>query len=275
MTDPRLSPLKRAASRFMAVTGISHMWFRRHERRESRNAGEVPATDEAGMPLPGAFLMYQVVSNSDWRYFLDSGARTAAFLADCAERNGVSFDAAGTILDLGCGCGRVARHLGKHTGAAIFGSDYNRRLVDWCRKNLPGTYSVNRLRPPIGYADGQFGLVYLLSVFTHLKPDTQMLWLRELHRITRPGGLVLVSIHDEDHPGLALIGAGRDEVVEAGVLVHNQFSEGSNFVATFQSREYALGQVEGLFELLEYVPHDANPTIQSFLVLKRREDGNG
>ena len=74
----------------------------------------------------------------------------------------------GSILDFGCGCGRVVRWW-RDLPAEIHGSDFNPTLVRWCRENLPfGVFEVNRPEPPLPYPDDSFDLVYALSVLTHL-----------------------------------------------------------------------------------------------------------
>ena len=104
------------------------------------------------------------------------------------------------VLDFGCGCGRVLRHWAGLEGPEIHGSDYNERLVAWCAANLPFvTASVNELEPPLRYEDRQFGLVYAISVFTHLPRDLERAWIEELSRIVAPGGLLLLTTHGDSY----------------------------------------------------------------------------
>jgi len=99
------------------------------------------------------------------------------------------------ILDFGVGCGRVARHWAG-SGVDVHGCDYNPVLVEWCRRNLPHvTAASNGLDPPLSYENERFDFVYALSVFTHLTERQQRLWITELRRVTRPGGLVLFTTH--------------------------------------------------------------------------------
>jgi SAM-dependent methyltransferase len=41
--------------------------------------------------------------------------------------------------------------------------------------------------------------VIVISVFTHLPRDYQDAWLAELRRVTRPGGVVIATVHGESH----------------------------------------------------------------------------
>lgn len=99
--------------------------------------------------------------------------------------------------------GRVLRHLA-NTGADLHGCDYNARLIAWSIRNLPfGTFTVNEQLPPLRFRADEFDLAYAISVFTHLAEPLQRPWLNELARITKPGGLILITTHGDSHyPGL-------------------------------------------------------------------------
>ena len=102
------------------------------------------------------------------------------------------------VLDFGCGCGRVIRHLRSKTRAELFGTDQSAKLITWCRPNLPfATFGINRLEPPLDYPDGKFDFIYALSVFTHLPARLQAMWMDEFRRVLRFGGHLLLSTHGE------------------------------------------------------------------------------
>ena len=161
---------------------------------------------------------------------------------------------AGSLLDFGCGCGRVLRHWAGLEGPAIHGSDYNERLVGWCAANLPFvTASVNELAPPLRYEDGQFDLVYAISVFTHLPHDLERAWIDELSRITAPGGLLLLTTHGDsyadrlDADERATYDSGEPVVRWPGVA-------GSNLCTTFHPESYIRTRLAPGLELLEHTP---------------------
>ena len=101
------------------------------------------------------------------------------------------------IYDFGCGCGRVMRWLAtKSKGARLHGSDIDEPAIDWLRENLPQVDArVNQGLPPLSFASGAFDLVLGYSVFSHLDEHYQDAWLAELHRVTRPGGVLLLTVH--------------------------------------------------------------------------------
>jgi SAM-dependent methyltransferase len=113
------------------------------------------------------------------------------------------------------------------------------RLVEWrlSRTAAPPPKVDESVRPPLDFPIGHFDAIYLLSVFTHLRRDTQRDSLEEFARITRPGGVVLITFHDEDHPALASIPGARTVLSGEGLFITNDALEGSNLIATFQTRE--------------------------------------
>lgn len=263
-----MAGLRDTAKRIGAAIGLKPLWHRVLERRAAAAAGDIPPTDEAGLPLPPALLMSTVVGHADWRMFLDEGCAAATAFRDAVDRNGGAFANARHVLDFGCGCGRLARHLPSLTKAALFGVDYNEALVSWCARNLKGAYSRNHLQPPLEFAAGHFDVIYLLSVFTHQRAATEEAWLQELARVLAPGGLLLATFHDEDHPGAALAGIARDDILSRGFIVHNDAAEGSNYMATFQSREDFRRRIAGRFEILELTDWDKSGLGQTLAVMR-------
>lgn len=96
----------------------------------------------------------------------------------------------GPILDWGCGCARVAQFIGH---PSLYGCDIDADNIAWCQKHIVGKFSTIAPREPTAYPDNYFDIVYGVSVFTHLDTIHELFWLQELCRITKPGGLVMVS----------------------------------------------------------------------------------
>src|SRR5581483_8009602 len=89
------------------------------------------------------------------------------------------------------------------------------KAVDWCRENLSfASFMRNGLAPPLDLDDETFDLAYALSVFTHLTEDLQRAWRDELHRVLRPGGLLLLSTHGRSY--LPRLDPGERERFGAG-----------------------------------------------------------
>jgi len=265
-----VSIARRVLGAAIARLGLTPVYFRLVEWRLSRSAPPPPAFDETGVRIPPRLLITQVAGEPDWRGFLKNGIDNVDSLFAFAGEAGIDLAAAARILDFGCGCGRVIRHFPRRTRAALYGVDYNDKLIKWCANNLEGTFVRNHLYPPLEFPDAHFDVIYLLSVFTHLRRGTQIDWIREFARITRPGGTVLVTFHDEDHPALATIQGGRMALERDGFFIANDSSEGSNLIATFQSRESSRRLFAEHFEVVRIVSPQDNGLGQTLAILRRR-----
>ena len=99
------------------------------------------------------------------------------------------------ILDWGCGCGRLSRYWSSLPDSQLTGIDIDRDNANWCASNFPfGNFLGTQTHPPTPFEDDSFDLIIGISVFTHLREHDQKLWLKELYRITNPGGWVLTTI---------------------------------------------------------------------------------
>jgi SAM-dependent methyltransferase len=90
-----------------------------------------------------------------------------------------------TILDFGCGHGRVTRWLrAAFPDADICVTDYLPSGVDWCVRKF-GCRGVGR-----AVTAGAYDLIWLGSVFTHLASEVVAPLLRELMTGLRPNGVL-------------------------------------------------------------------------------------
>ena len=101
-----------------------------------------------------------------------------------------------TILDWGCGSGRLTAHfLAAPGGPKVFGCDINARAIAWCLANHPGAeFRVVAPTPPLPYRDGVFDLVLAVGVVGWCAPDGFTRVLPDLRRLLTPQGLLLISV---------------------------------------------------------------------------------
>lgn len=101
-----------------------------------------------------------------------------------------------SVLDFGCGCGRMTRYLNMMENTQAYGVDINPDLVAWCQKNLAKVRTTrNRQQPPMDCAPASIDIAYSLSIFTHLPEDRIQEWLTDVARVLRPGGVFIVTTH--------------------------------------------------------------------------------
>lgn len=115
-------------------------------------------------------------------------------LIHCGLRDGM------TVLDFGCGSGRIASHLSKKVQINSFvGVDVIAELLDYAKTICPPSYvfSLNHsLKIPV--EDGKFDFVYAFSVFTHLLQTEIVLYSHDIFQKLKSGGLFLFSFLEMD-----------------------------------------------------------------------------
>jgi SAM-dependent methyltransferase len=145
-------------------------------------------------PLPPRDLMQNVSGLVNEQDFASHGADFYIALSEAAPKPLSEFR---SILDFGCGCGRLARMFKGHPHR-IEGCDIDRRHVEWINGSLDFMRAkVSSVKPPIPYADNEFEAVISISIFTHLNEQSQDQFLRELCRVTAPRGRLFLTVHGE------------------------------------------------------------------------------
>lgn len=101
------------------------------------------------------------------------------------------------VLELGCGTGRVTRHL-LPSAREVVGVDVSPAMVERCRGALPeGTFLVGDLRDLSAHADASFDVaVAAANVFDALSHEERLTALSEARRVLAPGGLLYFSSHN-------------------------------------------------------------------------------
>jgi SAM-dependent methyltransferase len=154
--------------------------------------------------MPDTKNIYRVIGSKNIEGFLFSGAtaflRISNYLEDHIGRPLSSFS---SVLDWGCGAGRLTRYLTLENDCSITGADIDKVNIDWCKLAIENAeFEHIGLRPKTKFADNSFDLIIGISVFTHLREPDQNAWLRELKRIVKPDGIIMVSYHGPTVMGL-------------------------------------------------------------------------
>jgi 2-polyprenyl-3-methyl-5-hydroxy-6-metoxy-1,4-benzoquinol methylase len=119
-----------------------------------------------------------------------------------AELDRLPLPAHARVLDAGCGSGRTLQELADY-GSEVHGIELQPEAVEVARSRGQGEVRIGRLEE-LPYQDAWFDLVTCLDVVEHT-PDDRVA-LRELRRVCKPGGWLLVtvpaypalwSLHDE------------------------------------------------------------------------------
>jgi SAM-dependent methyltransferase len=254
--------VKRRILRLLERAGLIGPAFRSYERIVSLRPSRSMTVD--GPPLPPRRLMVRVAGTADADWFLRSGR--AAFDAIAGHVPLAEID---SVLDFGCGCGRVTRYWSDFAGS-VSGGDVSGKAIDWCRQNLQfGHFEVNRLQPPLAFEDESFDLVYALSVFTHLTDELQLAWRDELRRVLRPGGRLLLTTHGRSY--VPRLDSGERERFERGDLVVRWGDvPGTNLCSAYHPERYLRETFARGFEFVELEPEGARGNPTQDLVLLRK-----
>jgi SAM-dependent methyltransferase len=250
----RLRSARNSTLRALDRLSLLEPVYRAYEAvRSARGRGD-GAVDTGGLPVPPARLRVQVAGTPGLAWFLESGRQQAEIIRTAAARHGAPLEQLGSLLDFGCGCGRVLRHWAGLDGPTIYGSDFNERLVEWCTTNLSFVAaSVNGLQPPLAYESDRFDLLYAVSVFTHLPRDLERAWIDELSRVVKPGGLLLLTTHGDSYAD-RLEPDERAQYDSGEPVVRWPRVAGSNLCTTFHPESYVRERLAPGLELLELAP---------------------
>lgn len=135
--------------------------------------------------------------------FERTGADDLRYFLSLYERHAQGRPAVPRVLDFGCGCGRLTRHLAYDYRYRTLACEANPDHVAWCREHIPGVETLLVTAPPLPFDSGSVDYAYLMSVFTHLPETAALAWLSELARVLRPGAIVAITTHG--YPALDII----------------------------------------------------------------------
>lgn len=129
------------------------------------------------------------------------------------------------VLDLGCGCGKLARFLHLNPQLRYIGVDLFLPSILWCRRAFEAAGDRFRFEHFDGYsatynpegatlqtayvlpaADMTVDAVVCGSLFTHLLEPAAVHYLAEVARILKPDGCAFISLHTDVSPGHTFAG---------------------------------------------------------------------
>jgi SAM-dependent methyltransferase len=246
--------------------------YRGYERYLSlKSSNGAPTGPPADLPLPPARLRVMVVSTAERDFFLESGREHAEWLRALLAEHGVEWEHLRSVLDLGCGCGRMERWWSQYEGPRLYGCDYNPDLAGWCADHLPFLDArVNDLAPPLPFDDVKpFGLIYAHSVFTHLTAELERSWLAEIRASLGPGDLFVFTISGERYRWL-LPAADQARFDRGEPVVHFDEVAGTNLCAAYHPPAYVRERMLDGFELLAAVYEGTPQSLGQDVYVARR-----
>ena len=261
--------------------------FRTSQALDERTMLDTSTTDllkrELTTAVPSSDFIFLVNGHRDAANFAVSRGATVVNIIKLLAGAGVDFRVFRSLLDFGCGCGRVLagwEHL-IGGGTKLCGFDINSSLVKFCQENIPfAKTATSSYFPPLPLADSSIDFAYAASVWTHLSLPAAIQWAGEFARVITPGGVAMVSYHGSYFaPLLAQTSKeGSQQLEERGFYSHLHGStsdtfDGSNNYATFMTSAF-MRQLFAGFDVLRIYPgisHGPNPfaSYQDIAVLRR------
>lgn len=216
---------------------------------------------------PGFDLIYWLSGFTDFRR-----------IRQISHEYGVS---RGRIFDFGGSTGRVFRHFLTQTDLwQVWSSDFKPTSVEFNQIYF-APYAkcfLNSHLPSLPIPDGYFDLVIACSVFTHID-ETEIAWLLELRRTTRIGGILCLSVHNEEtwanrHDLYNMLKEYRPDIADLPTLPRGKtvarFRDDDPYNCnTFHSAEYLQTRWGMFFEVCSIRPLFLGQ--QAMVVLRRTE----
>jgi ubiquinone/menaquinone biosynthesis C-methylase UbiE len=100
----------------------------------------------------------------------------------------------GEVCEMGCGPGQVARYL-KDRGVNMCGIDLSEEMVNAARKLNPDIPFSTGNMLALSEEDNSFGGIVSFYAIIHIRREEIATALREMFRVLKPGGKLLMSFH--------------------------------------------------------------------------------
>lgn len=119
------------------------------------------------------------------------------FDRDCLDRLAREVGTLGPICDLGCGPGQIARYLHRQ-GVETLGVDLSPKMVAEAQRLNPQIHFHQGDMLMLPDANNSWGGIAAFYCIIHIPREKVVDALREMRRVLKPGGVLLVTFHIGD-----------------------------------------------------------------------------
>jgi SAM-dependent methyltransferase len=142
-------------------------------------------------------FMLNSTAPADVKYYLHGANEFVDILPRSCREAGRDPQSIANVLEVGCGYGRIVRELRKRMPwARVSVSDVIESAARFTASEFGAQYI-----PPLEEAgaeyNGRFDLVYLLSVYSHLRRDMVAANLRRVSAVLKPGGVAVITLQGQ------------------------------------------------------------------------------
>jgi ubiquinone/menaquinone biosynthesis C-methylase UbiE len=165
----------------------------------------------------------------------------------------------GEICDMGCGPGHVARHL-RDQGADVFGVDLSPGMLDEARRLNPDILFRQGNMLALDLADASLAGIAAFYAIVHLPHEALPQAFREMARVLKPGGLLLLAFHIGDEM------LHRDEWLDRPVTLDFRFFSTQAIARDLEAAGLA---VEEIVEREPYAPEVEHQSRRAYIFARR------
>ena len=141
----------------------------------------------------------------------------------------------GTLLEIGCGCGRIAHHMSQLTQCQVYGINIDESQLKDARQYASKHKTNNQflfkdLNDPLPFPDNNFDAIYEFGACTTFIKNYKKVF-KELFRVLKPGGVlylndaVLLDNFDKSNPRHLELLVNARQVMAGGVFLHYKYFE--------------------------------------------------
>ncbi len=107
-----------------------------------------------------------------------------------------------SVLDVGCGHGLIHPYLLEQHGSKLklFGVDVASSVIDVAMTNNPNVSYQAYDGISLPYAENTFDITFAICVMHHVPPKEWTNFLKEMKRVVKPNGLVVIFEHNPINP---------------------------------------------------------------------------
>jgi 2-polyprenyl-3-methyl-5-hydroxy-6-metoxy-1,4-benzoquinol methylase len=158
-----------------------------------------PSIDEMDQHYPQDYEPY----NSDKKSPSWLQRKAVNYGFEKRAKNVIAYKAKGSLLDIGCATGTFLNHMRQKHNWQVCGVEISSYAAQ-AAKEMYGLDVFNGMLEQANFPDGSFDAVTMWDVLEHLHDPSNT--LREIHRILKPGGILVFRVPNGDSLDARLFG---------------------------------------------------------------------